>query len=261
MSEKYYYDNYINKAETGITTTATIENLYPLTNIADIRPSKKVKSSDENLPIVFDLKTIESIDSFLFLADTTNDFEYETILIEGNATNEWSAAAYSTSISLTPTLVKWGIIQKEITAQTYRFWRLTFTNTAGTGYCAVGKVFIGKKMQLVNDDINLGWMLNFRDLSKIQKNKNGNFFADERTTQRVLNGGYKLVGLDNLDVFTEFYLTNYTYKPFWLVMDDTETIVNHKGKLSLYCRFLQLPSEKNSHFAKYDFQIRIEEVL
>lgn len=257
MSIKYLYENLILSSSTVITSESSINASYPLANYTYQDPNKKVKSTSDSLIIVIDLKTIEEVDSFVFLGG----FDFESIKIEANGTDEWSSAAYTNNIAISNKEIKHGIIHREISTEAYRFWRITYQNTIGSSSCSCGKTFLGRKTELNDDDMNLGWTKSYKDLSKIQKNSHGNFFTDIKPKQRTLSGNYKLVSKENLAVMEEMYLLQGTYKPFFIIMDGEELISAEKEALSLYCRFTTLPVVKNPHFAIYDFSIKLEEVI
>ncbi len=262
MGVKYFYNNLAASEETTLTSTSSIDILYPLTNLADHRKTKKVKcSSAETMELKFDLGSSEAVDSLLFLEDTQNGFEWEEIVIEANATDVWTSPSYTKTLTISAQQGKWGVIHEEIASQTLRFWRLTVTNTSGSGYVALGKIFLGSKLELEVDDMSLGWSLSYKDLSKLQKNEYGQVFGDSRARQRKLKGNYSLMGKANLDLMSNMYLTCNTYLPIWLIMDDTEAIVTDKERLCLYSRLTKIPTEKNAHYAIYDFSLDFEELL
>lgn len=238
-------------------TSSSVNAQYPVSNLKESLATKKTRSVGNVHTIDFDFVSSVNVDSFLF-----NSIDWETVKIEGNSTANFSAPDYS--ITLSPDLgnLEYNFLQKEITTEKYRFWRLTFTNSVGASYCDVGKVFIGEKLQVVNEDMNLGWVFEQKDFSKIKTNYQGQRFGDiVPKKQKKVKGSYKYVTISNMRIIQRLGDEHSKVYPLWVVFDDTETVVTDLERNAMYCYMEMIPREKNSRPSLYDFSISLLECL
>lgn len=256
---KYFNYNLVTQPSTVI--TASSENsLFPASNIADPRSTKSFRTVTNTLSvnIVFDFLTEETVDSVLIKGDHINGgFGFSgSITIEAHNADTWGSPSFSTT--MTPDAL-FGFGYKGFTGETYRYWRISAT--ASSGYAEIGKIFIGEKVELLNNNIGYGWSIENKDLSKVQKNKYGQRFIDEITTQKTIKAKLELLNKDELDTMLAMFDANGISKPVWIVVDSDEIIVNDYEKFSSYGYFDKNPTVANSNFSLYSLSYSISEAI
>ena len=253
---KYFYYNLVTQSATAI--TASSENaLFPASNIADPRSTKVTRTVTGVLTgsYTFDFQTTESVDSVLIKGHHLDGLGFTgNLTIEANATDSWSSPSFTTT--LTPDAA-FNFAYKGFTAETYRYWRISAT--AASGYLEIGKIFIGAELSLASNNIDYGWTLEDKDLSKTQRNRYGQRFVDEITTQKMLKASVNLLNKSELDSMLAMFESVNIRKPVWIVVDSTKTIVNDYERFSMYGYYDKNPVIKNGAFSLYNMSFQISE--
>jgi len=256
MSVKFFSYNLITKDSTNI-SASNVNAQYPLSNLKESINTKKTRSTTESFSITFDLITTQNINSILF-----NSFSWESVDIKANITSNFTSPLYSTSIIPDEGEMEYDFIYKQLGDRSYRFWQLTFHATAGIGYCEVGKIFLGEKVSLVNDDMVFGWTFDQKDYSVIKSNYVGQTFVDVvPNVQKIINGSFKYLTLENLRIIQRLGDLHSKVYPIWLVADEDENVVNDLERNSMYGYLTAIPQEKNVRPKLYDLKIKMVECL
>lgn len=250
---KFYYYNLVDQSSTVI-TGGNQNASFPASNLKDPRRTKVYRSTTATDSVVFDFITTEAVDSILVKDHPSLGFGFNgSLTIEANATDSWGAPAFSTT--LTPsTEFGFGLLTLS-TPQTYRYWRITGT---GTSYFELGKIFIGSYFQ---PQRNLGNSFSFRerDLSDVSQNRYNQRFIDEIPSQKILSGNINLIDKDNVDSFFDFINYVGIRKPFWVVPNEGQEIINELERFSSIYYFQREPEANHVIRGLYNFQIRLEE--
>lgn len=254
---KFAYFNLVTQAETEISLASGGENpFYPLTNLTHPHALKTYRSSGSaTAVVVFDFQTPATIDTFLSVGSSIGTLDLTDVLIEANATDSWTSPAFSTSV--TDFDYQANFASKFFTAETYRYWRLTLTGTAG--YVEVGKIFLGSSVSLTNNNVAIGFEFGEDDLSEVVKGRYGQRFVDEITDVTTLKGSLSLLDKDELDTIKGMFDYCGKSRPVWVVTDPGELIVNNKDMLSGYFYFVDRPRFKNDFFGLYSTSFELEE--
>lgn len=255
MSFNWYSFNLAVQSATVITPSD--ENVqFPASNLKDKRNTKVFRSQSATANLVFDTITAQPVDSVLVKANwkTGRGFVGD-LTIEANATNEWSSPAFSTTLSFND---EFNLGHVEFAEQSYRFWRIVGT---GSGYLELSNLFIGKKITLESNSIDLGWSIQRVDNSRSRENRYKQKFTDVINEQDTVRASYKLLNKDELDTILDIFKVAQTYNPVWCIVDSTATIVNDKERFAGMFEFNQTGRPRNSNFALYDLNFVMEEVL
>lgn len=253
---KYFNYNLVTQSSTVI-TAGNENSLFPASNIADPRSTKVFRTETGTLTteIVFDFQTTESVDSVLIKGHHLDGLGTTgAIVVEANATDEWTSPSFSTSFTPDATF-NFGYVG--FATQSYRYWRITAT--ASSGYLEIGKLFIGAMIELTNNNIDYGWTIEEKDLSKVSKNTYGQKFVDVKTTQKMLKAQLKLLNKSELDTMLTMFDTNGISEPVWVIVDSDENIVNDYERFSMYGYFDKNPVIKNDAFSLYSMSLSISE--
>lgn len=256
MGLKLWNYNLVTQPATVI--TATTENaLYPLANFKDPRKTKVYRSTGTSTSIVFDFVTTEAVDSILLVPHAKNGWGFDTpVTVEANATNTWGAPAFTTTIVSGDVDQAMEICIKEFAAQSYRFWRLTFT---GTSYVEVAKIFIGSLLEVgTGRTFEFGWYYQERDLSRASFNRYGQKFVDVTSSQKIIACEFALLNRDEIDSLFQLWDVNKTYVPFWMWVDGVNTLNNTKRHAGVFY-FDQMPAAQNTFHALYSMAMQLSE--
>jgi hypothetical protein len=153
---------------------------------------------------------------------------------------------------------------KEITAQTYRFWRLSCT---GVSYVELAYLFIGKRMLVGEADLGTGngrsmdynWTPREIDLSTYSENSYGVRFGDETVVRKRWAFVMNLLTRNEYDDLFEVSDYCRLSKPFFLHVD--AAILNNNKRLAGVFQFDSLPDKGNSAHALWSGAFNISEVM
>jgi len=255
---KFFNFNLVTQDTT--TTNATSENaLFPTENTKDPRTTKGWRSATgtNSASITFDFKTIEAVDSVLIKGDHLQGFGFSTIVIEGNSTSDFSSPAFTNSLLIPNFEFNFGFVT--FTAESHRFWRLTISG--GGAFVELNNVFIGSFVQMADNNIDFGWTFLDDDLSKIQRNRYNQLFIDKITRQRSINGAkIKLMNKTEVDQLLGIYDFNGTTEPIWVIVDESEIIINDFERFAGPFYMVNKPEIINSAFSLYDTTLNLREV-
>jgi hypothetical protein len=224
----------------GALITASSENaLYPLSNLKHDFRTKVYRSTSDNDSVVFDLGAIEDVDHIAIVDNWRNGFGVSGITIEANGTDNWTAPAFSETITLDP---EHGIGIKELSSlQSYRYWRLVLTSTLG--YCELAYVFIGKATTLTTNGAAYGFNFREADLKNVSATRYGQEYIDNIGTQKNLSGlKFDVLNKDELDILYEFFDNRRTVKPFVLKFCGDGTIINNANRINGLYKLTSAPS-------------------
>jgi hypothetical protein len=226
MSTKFYIYNEVTNATL---IPSSVNASFPASNLKDDRRTKVFRSTSNSSDIVFDLGTSRPIDSFFIVDHTTSGFGVNSLTLELNGTNEWSSPVFSQAITLD---FDFGIGKAEFTEGNYRFARLVMTSTAG--YCELSNVFIGKRTEYLDFDISYPLTLVNNNLSIISKNRYGQRFIDEVTTQRKIKGNLENMNQAEADDVISWisYVSNTI--PFFVSFDGIQSLTNSNRLNGMY---------------------------
>jgi hypothetical protein len=257
MSLSFWYGNLIKSP--AVLSASENNAFFPVKNIQDDRATKVYRSNTSSCSVVFDLQTIEEVDSIILIPHPILGWGITNpITIEANATNNWLSPAFADSIGASEIDLVHQIAIKEIQEQSFRFWRLSFL---GGSFCEVGKVFIGKKHILGNGrSVDYGWSYQDASNSSIVTNRYGQRFIDEANKQKVFSFNLSNLSRNEVDDFFEIYDFCGITKPFF-VRIGCETMINNRNRFSGYVFLNDKPVVVNNSFARYSMQVSLSEAL
>lgn len=257
MTVKFYNYNLVDQPSTVI--TASSENaFFPVSNLKDDRRTKVFRSTAASCTLVFDFITAESVDSILLVPHITYGWGFNSsTIVEANTTNTWGSPAFSTTIGPSEIDQEHMVAVKEFTAQTYRFWRLTFT---GTSYVEISKLFIGAKQLIgTGKSIDYNWQYVSADNSIIQLNRYGQKFIDVLPEQKRIAFSISNMTITQVDSFFAIYDYSKKTKPFFFYIDCV--ILNNNKRLLGYFYFDEKPALTNPFHALWSTQATLSEAM
>lgn len=245
-----------NLVDSALITPSTENAQYPKANITDYRRTKVYRSTSNSDNIVFDLGSIEDVDTFCVTNNWRDGWGVSTITLEANATDSWGAPAFSESITFSS---EFNIGIKEFTEVSYRYWRVVLTSTLG--YCELSNIFIGKATTITTNGIDYGWSYRSLDLGRKQENEYGQLFADDRGSRKELsNLGFKVMNNTEMDSIFNLYDNNRTLKPFFVkIGDGTNVIISNEDRLNGFYRLKSEPTAINTTSGYYNITLNLKE--
>lgn len=255
MGIKFYAYNLIDQPTTVLTPSEELA-AYPISNLKDNRRTKKYRSSSNSITLTVDCINPQPVDSILLADDPLQGFNFNTpVLIEANATDNWTSPAFSTS--LTTKSDEHGIAYLELAnPENYRYWRFTFNSTL---FVELSTLFLGKRIEFPNTGIEFGWSYVEEDNVKKQGNRYKQLFIDEINSQKLISASMRYLNKDEIEKIFEIYDYNRSIIPFFMRIDCD--ILNDKDRFSGYFRFDRRPTIRNSAPSLYDFPFRLREAL
>ena len=255
----FFSFNLVTARGTELSSTSN-DAFYPVENIQHDHTTKVYRSQIgvNTASVTFDFKTIEPVDSIVIAPSSVDGWGFSgAMTIEANGTANFSSPAFTTT--LTPNY-DFNLGIKELgSVQSYRFWRIT---ASGVGdYVEFSKIFIGSKLTLANNNIDFGWSFQLRDNSAIVTNRYRQRFIDTINTEKVISASYKLLDISEVETLMGMFDDHGVHKPFFMVVDNSESIITNKERFAGYFYFDTSPTILNNSFALYDATIKLGEGL
>lgn len=252
---KFLSTNLVTQSATVI-TPSTEASFYPASNLKDPRTTKSFRSTGTSVTIVFDFVTTETINTFAVKGHKYDGFGFNgSLTLELNATDSWGAPAFSTT--LTPNTTH-NIGYKTFADQSYRFARIS---ASGTSYAELSNIFIGEYTQLANNNIDFGWDYENNDLSRITRNEDGQQFSIVKPFQKEITASFKYLNVSEFATISGIYDYHGKTEPIWLVVDESETIVDAKERFINQFYFVSDMKFKNDSFGLYNTSFSLREVI
>ena len=252
---KFFSNNLV---ETATMTPSTVNAQYPVSNLQHEFRTKAFRSTTNSDNIVFDLGSIEDVDSIAIVDNWKNGFGISTVTIEANATDVWTSPAFSTTLTFD---TEFGIGIKEFTEESYRYWRIVLTSTLG--YCELAYLFIGKATAITTNGVDFGFGFKNTDLKKFKKTRYGQEYIDDIGTQKSLSKlSFKVMNNDEMDQILDVTDNRRTIKPFIVKMgDDTDTIISNENRLNGLYKLISNPSVTAKTVAYWDVTLNVREQM
>lgn len=246
---KIYSTNLVTQDATEI--VADSENaFFPASNLIDSRTTKSFRTPNGTLTaeIVFDFKTAEPVDSIIVVGDKLSGLGFTSMTIEANATNVWTAPAFTTT--LTPDQkFNFGYTDVSATLPEYRFWRVTISGSSP--YVELSNIFIGCEIP-INRSVDLSWSYKNVDKSTYSTNRYGQRFVDKRNRQKEISIGYSILSKTEYPPLQDAIDENGEHTPFWIIMDSNAEISDAPGRFAGQFYLFAAPTASNVFYQRYD---------
>lgn len=212
--------NLVTQDDTDISVSSANAQ-YPASNLKEDHSTKTVQSAEgiDELDITLDFKTQEEVDTVLIRSNALETLGHNALVtIEANFIDDFSAPPFSTTLTVDP---RYGIGAAEFTEVTYRYWRLRFVT--GGDQVSVSNVFIGKKIELEDNNIDFGWKYRIKDRSNFRRNKYGQRFINSRNKIKNISAQFNYLNQEELEALIDIIEENGETIPIWLIVDKDET--------------------------------------
>jgi len=150
---------YNNKADDGVLSGVANVN-YPLINLQEQRLAKPWRSPTGSAQTVVCAFTAATVITTIGVIEH-NLASGDTVTIEANAADAWTAPSFTTSLTYTSNM-----ILKYIAGETYKYWRFVFQTTEE--YVQAGRIWLGEYIT-----IDPSSLINFN--VKLKRNDNVNY--------------------------------------------------------------------------------------
>jgi len=250
--------------DSSVDLLPTTENSeFPASNVSKFHRAKVWRTtSATSQALVFDLKTAESIDTFVMVFDPLSSPTFSsgtTFTLQASATNVWTAPP----VSETPVLDEdAGVIVKFMTtAQEYRYWRILINDASSTlGYFEVSKIILGLGNS-ISQPPSIGFTVEERDQSSIIDNEYGHEYADSYPGRRRLELEYKALTDADRDIFRELYQRNGRTKPILIAVDPLQATFLDKDDYVFYGFLSNDYEASQSFYTFFDIDLELREAM
>lgn len=262
MSECRIMDyNYVFQSNVTL-TPSTEDTFFPASNLANFGRTKVWRTTSvTSQSLVIDLKTTESIDTFIMLfhpLDGSSLSEGATVTLQGNATDEWSSPAYSGTPTLDEDFEIYSLFLSA--AQTYRYWRLVITDPSNDlGYIEVGKIILTKATQL-SQCPEIGFSYKNDDLSKQSRNDFNQVYVDVKPNVRTFEFNYAVLSMDDFETLQTIYDRVGSSVPICMSLDTQESLFD-KDRFIIYGHMDGTLNSKHHVLTYFDQPLTIKEAF
>jgi hypothetical protein len=203
-------DNHI--LTSGLSLVAgTVNAQFPLDNIKHDFTTKVFRSTGASCSILIDLLSSQEVDMIAINGSSIDGLGFTSATIEGSASPVFAGTPVSLNISQLN-----GFAFKELSTQTLRYWRLVLT---GVSYIEISNIFIGKKVQMMDNSLSLGFSYSSRTNSQVSKNAIGQRFTDSYGSTKLITGEVKYANSTEFDQLNDIHVAHGENTPIWFMLD------------------------------------------
>jgi hypothetical protein len=257
-------DNYAFDPSVIITATSEDPN-FPASNLRRYHRSRVWRSATVDSPqrVVFDLRSIEEIDSFALLfnpirGEGVKFSDSAVIRLLASATNVWSSPAVDVTLTLDQDYEV--ITHFFTTAQSYRYWAVEVSDPGNAyGYIEIPKIILSKSTQL-SQAPEIGFSDTLEDQSKTDETAYGHRYADLYPTRRSMEFSYSAMTSDDIETLQRIYARVGKVTPIAVALDPTETLFD-KDRFFLYGYLNSSFKAGHRFYSFFDSGLSIEEAL
>jgi len=204
-------------AKDSILTANSTSVNYPVTNIVDSRLTRlfRTVAATTTAEIVFDAGA--AIDVTSVVIDNHNiSSGVTTLKLQGNATDAWGGPSVDETLTWSA-----GIIKKDITQETYRYWRIQIIDAGNTDtYIELGRVWIGDQFDTTYISPTVGHSRISESVKK--QSQSGQTFQDTRYfASKVSIKWPRISHAEKANLITQFEISDIGI-PFYVTFDETE---------------------------------------
>lgn len=247
----------------GITATPSSENSnFPVSNLRNFTRAIAYRSTDTEMNIVWDLQTIEEIDSFVIVFDPLIGNKLTagaTVKLQGSATDSWASPAVSVTLTLDTDWDSYTHFFSE--AQEYRYWRL-YINDPGNpyGYVELHSVFLGKSLIFDRENPQIGFTYSFDARTQVNRNEYGHYYANVYPDLKVFEFDWNFMKQDDIKKLHNSYREFGNAAPVIVVMDSSGDLLDTDHFLVYGILTGDL---KSNHLIRdiFNTKIKVEEVF
>jgi len=198
--------------------TPNSENInYPATNILDSRLSRifRTVAATTTATIVFDAGSAVTVDS-IAIANHNISSGVTTFKIQGNATDAWGGPSVDETLTWAA-----GIVTKQFTGGSYRYWRLHIIDAGNTDtFIELGRVFLADSYTTPD----IGRLIGPSTIDNSIKIKAvaGQTYGDIRYINDVVSGKYPIVTATQRNELKAQHAFNTFTSPYFITFDETE---------------------------------------
>ena len=235
---RFICDNYVNDADITL-SEGTSNAQFPLKNLNNPLLGKYARIESNDAKIVFDLKQITSIDSFVVLGNPHHTFGMSNVSFKTAPSTDFSTAtSYNIPLNAEQNM---GYVFLE-TPVSHRYVEFTFVGTGS--YTEIGHILIGSHIYLPQNNLSIGsFAYGYTDLSTISKNQYNQRFVDKRNLVKTLSGTLEACTKEEMDQIDTMYISKGRHEPIFMVTDiGGNSLINAEYKLSSYGYFESQPS-------------------
>lgn len=250
---KFYFNNLIEEATL---TPSTVNALFPVANLKDVRRTKVFRSTANTSHIYFDFGAAEPIDSIVLVGHTLNGLGITSASLELNAVATWTVGAPVT-IAITLDNINNIGHGKHTAVVNYRYAKLVMTSTLG--YCELSKVFIGTARDIgATQDFAYPLNVSMDNLATISKNRFGQKFIDEVSTQKKFQGDLKTLTNEEIETVYDLVTECSVTKPFFMRLEGVD-VFTETNRVNGYYYLKNEPNFKYTSGGFWDCNLDLEE--
>lgn len=172
--------------------------------------------------VVIDLKSTESIDSFLMLwspIDGTGVSTDADIFLQANHTNNWSSPAVNIQVTIDSIFLTCSHFFSS--SQNYRYWRVKIIDPKNSNlYIQIGNIIL-TKATVLSDSPEKGFTYTLEDGSKRIVTEFGNQYVDRLPFRQKISFNYAALQYSDVLILEEMYRRNASNIPITVVLDET----------------------------------------
>lgn len=251
LSENFF------KTGTKTLTTGAENAQFPLNNVSNDSPSVKFRSDGNTVVMEIDLLQTRDIDTLALVGDPTESFGMTAVSYKTAATTDFSGSPVY-NLTLVPSQ---NLGYSYITEVSHRFVEITFTGQGS--YVEVGSIFIGKRINLSQNNLSIGsFSYGYRDQSRVRTNNYGQKFINELPIVKTLGGTIEFCTKAEQETLDDMFIRHGKHEPLWMIVDmNSESINEGASKLTVYGYLEAIPSWSATGGQTYNASLNVRQAI
>ena len=211
------WDNLVDYSETVVTAGSEAADL-PVSNILHHHRTRVYRTGASSAAeyILIDFGSARAVQALVLLDHTLTNSD-SGLKLQGNATNSWG----SPSVDETLTFHAGTLAHFLSAAQTYRWWRISFTKSAAGESRDIGRVFLGPYYECVKDISFGGLTIKPVDLSDTKKSLGGQTYSNPKDIYDEIDAEFGYILDAQMTAFRTIAAATGTHTPFFISCDPT----------------------------------------
>ena len=255
--------NYVFDPSVVISGYSSQDSEFPTTNLRKHSPAKVWRTTGiTSQNVTFDLLALDpGIDSVAIVFDPTDGCKFtDSAVVKVQASvDNFSTTSVDVTLAFDS---EFGVFTHFFTsAQNYRYWRFTFTDSTNPNtYLEIGKLILSASTKL-SQMPEQGFKWSEKDGTEIQRNEYGVEFFDVYPSQRFGSFQFRLLPEADKNLLRDIFRRCGKVTPIAIALDPLQAFLSNKDEHFIYCRLNNDFDAKQAFSTFFDIDLEVREAL
>lgn len=240
-------------------STPSADSFFPFANIFKTSTIKEYRAplGTTSVILTVDLLSATAVDSFFIAGNNaTRTLQTTTVTLKANTSNSFASPAFTTTVTCNAAEA-FGWLK--FATQTYRYWQITVaTSGSQVGFA---NIFLGRSVQLPNNDVGPGWTFRREDRSTFVEGRYGQKYWDVLNTRKHISGQFDLLDITERDAIVAMFDAVTTYRGIWVGYTAPNESASAYNRVAGYFYADDTPEINTSSYGLHSLPFSLTEVV